>query len=83
MNIFAWIIFGFITGLIANTLDPNPDAGGLIGAVILGVLGALLGGFLGNLIFGITITGFNLSSFIIAVLGSLLLLFVSRAFRKV
>lgn len=83
MNIIAWIAFGLIVGVVANMIDPRPAQGGVVGAVILGVLGALLGGFLGSLIFGVGITGFDLNSFIIAVLGALLLLFISRAARRV
>lgn len=81
MNILAWIIFGLVVGVIANMLDPRPAQGGMIGAVVLGILGALLGGFLGNIIFGVGFTDFNLSSFIVAVVGSLVLLFVGRMFR--
>lgn len=83
MNILAWILFGLIVGVVANFIDPAPSKGGLLGSVVLGVLGALLGGFLGDLLFGVGVTGFNPSSFIIAVIGSLVLLFVGRAFRKV
>lgn len=78
-DFFSWIIFGLIVGIIANIIDPRPAAGGILGAIVLGVVGALVGGFLGNLLFGVGISGFNLSSFIVAILGSLLLLFVSRA----
>ncbi len=81
MNILTWIVFGLVVGFIANAIDPQPAKGGMLGAVLLGVLGALLGGFLGDLIFGVGVTGFNLSSFIVAVIGSLILLAVSRAFR--
>lgn len=78
-DFFSWIIFGLIVGIIANIIDPRPAAGGILGAIVLGVVGALVGGFLGNLLFGVGVSGFNLSSFIVAILGSLLLLFVSRA----
>lgn len=82
MNIIAWIVFGLIVGVIANYIDPQPSRGGIVGSSILGILGALLGGFLGDLIFGVGVTGFNLSSFIVAVIGSLVLLFIGRAFRR-
>lgn len=82
MGILTWLVLGLIAGSIANLLDPRPSTGGLLGSIVLGILGALIGGFLGNLVFGIGITGFNLSSVIIAALGSLLLLFVARAFRR-
>ena len=83
MDITSWILFGLAAGLIANIIDPRPAEGGLLGAVILGVLGALVGGFLANSIFGVGVTGFNLTSFVLAVLGSLLLLFVGRVLRNV
>lgn len=82
MNIISWIVFGLIVGVIANYLDPSPARGGMLGSVILGILGALVGGFLGDLLFGVGITGFNLSSFIVAVIGSLVLLFLGRAFSR-
>lgn len=81
MNIVSWIVFGLIVGIVANVIDPHPSQGGFLGTVLLGVLGALLGGFLGDLIFGIGVTGFNLSSFIVAIIGSLVLLALNRAFR--
>jgi len=82
MNVLAWIVFGLIAGVIANLIDPRPSSGGLLGAIVLGVAGALVGGFLANLVFGLTVTGFNFTSFAIAVLGSLLLLFIGRAFTR-
>lgn len=82
MNIIAWVVFGLIAGVIANILDPRPAQGGALGAIVLGIAGALVGGFVANLLFGFTITGFDLTSFIIAVLGSLLLLYIGRAMRR-
>lgn len=82
MNIFAWVIFGLVAGVIANILDPRPAQGGVLGAIVLGVAGALIGGFIANLFFGLEITGFNISSFVIAVLGSLVLLYIGRAVRR-
>lgn len=82
MTIIAWLLFGLVVGAIANMLDPHPAEGGMLGAIILGVVGALVGGFLGNLVLGTGVTGFNITSLSIAVLGSLLLLFISRAIMK-
>ncbi|MBI4079344.1 MAG: GlsB/YeaQ/YmgE family stress response membrane protein [Candidatus Levybacteria bacterium] len=77
----SWIIFGLLVGIVANAIDPSPSRGGLLGAILLGIVGALLGGFLADLIFGVGITGFNFTSFAIAVLGALLLLLIGRTFR--
>lgn len=82
MTFLFWIIFGLITGTVANIIDPHPARGGWLGALVLGVLGAVLGGFLGNAIFGISISGFNFPSLAVAVLGALLLLFIGRAFGR-
>lgn len=82
MNIIAWIVFGLIVGLVAYYIDPASKKAGLVGTTILGILGALLGGFLGSLLFGVGITGFDLSSFIVAVIGALVLLFVGRTFTR-
>jgi uncharacterized membrane protein YeaQ/YmgE (transglycosylase-associated protein family) len=82
MNLLSWIVFGLIVGIIANIIDPRPAQGGLLGSVLLGILGSLLGGFLGDLIFGVGVSGFNLSSFIVAAIGSLLVLVIGRAVRR-
>ena len=82
MNLIAWLLFGLLVGLIANVLDPHPSEGGVFGAVVLGIVGALVGGFLSSLLFGVGITGFNLTSFAVAVLGSLTLLYLARALRS-
>lgn len=81
MNLLFWVAFGLITGIVANLLDPRPSEGGAIGAIILGIGGALLGGLLANLVLGIRITGFDLPSLAISVLGAMLLLFLGRAIR--
>ncbi len=82
MNIIFWITFGLVVGIAANLIDPYPQEGGWLGAMILGILGAILGGFLGNMVFGIGISGFNFPSLAVAVLGALFLLFIGRAFGR-
>ncbi|NJO67668.1 MAG: GlsB/YeaQ/YmgE family stress response membrane protein [Rhodospirillales bacterium] len=74
MGILSWIIFGLIAGLIAKLIMPGRDPGGFIITILLGVAGALVGGFLaGALGFG-GVDGFNLGSFVVAVIGSIALL---------
>lgn len=82
MNVLSWILFGLIVGIVANAIDPADNQGGLLGAVLLGVVGALVGGFLANLLFGVSVTGFDITSFIVAVAGALLVLFGARALRR-
>jgi uncharacterized membrane protein YeaQ/YmgE (transglycosylase-associated protein family) len=82
MTILAWLLFGLIVGVIANLIDPRPEQGGVLGAIVLGIVGAVVGGYLGNLLFGIPVSGFNLPSFLVAVAGSMLVLFIVRAFTR-
>lgn len=77
MSILYWIIFGLITGSIANFLSPSSQ-GGIIGSIILGIIGAVVGGYLGEKFLGVGITGFNVMSFVVAVGGSLLVIFIGR-----
>jgi uncharacterized membrane protein YeaQ/YmgE (transglycosylase-associated protein family) len=81
MNILSWILFSLIVGTIANSIGASPN-GGFIGSMLLGIVGALVGGFVSNLIFGVSITGFNVAAFLVAIAGSLLLLFFGRASRR-
>ena len=79
MNIFAWLLFGLIVGIIANIIDPKPASGGIFTTIILGIIGALVGGFLGNVLFGVNLSGFSLSSFIVAILGSVIVLYIGKS----
>lgn len=81
MSLIYWIVFGLIAGVITSFIVPGSQ-GGLIGLIILGVIGAVVGGYLGQLFFGVGVSGFNLNSFIVAVLGSILVLFLSNMLMK-
>lgn len=81
MGIITWIIFGLIAGVAAKWIMPGKDPGGFILTAIIGIAGALVGGWLSTL-FGLgDISGFDIRSFIIAVLGALLLLFIYHRVR--
>lgn len=82
MGILAWIIFGLLAGIVAKLIMPGPDPGGFFITILLGVAGALVGGFIGSLLGFGGISGFNLGSFLIAVLGAILLLFIYRRMRR-
>jgi uncharacterized membrane protein YeaQ/YmgE (transglycosylase-associated protein family) len=82
MGILSWIIFGLIAGVIANMIDPRPSQGGALGAIVLGIVGAFVGGWLGNAILGIGVSGFNFTSFVVSVIGALLVLWVARMFNR-
>lgn len=82
MDIIAWIVFGLIVGLVAYYIEPTKTTGGILGSIILGIVGAVVGGFIGSSLFGIGVTGFNFTSFAVAILGSLLVLWVARYFGR-
>ncbi len=78
MGIIAWIVLGLIAGAIAKALMPGPDPGGFIVTILIGIVGAFLGGFLGNLVTGTGLNGFSLWSILLAIVGSLILLWLYR-----
>ena len=80
MGIIAWIILGLLAGIVAKMLLPGDDPGGIIITTIVGVIGALLGGFLAKALgFGDPIDEFfDISTWIAAILGSMILLLVYR-----
>ena len=83
MSWLAWIGVGAVAGLLAKFLMPGNDPGGFIVTIIVGIVGGLLGGWIGtklNLGWG-DVTGFNISSILIATAGAVLLLVVLRVVR--
>lgn len=79
MGILAWIILGLIAGAIAKAIMPGRDPGGFVVTALIGIVGAVIGGFLGNVIFGIGgVSGVDIRSILIAVVGALLLLWIYR-----
>lgn len=77
MGILSWIIFGLVAGFIAKLIDGEHFS--LLGTIVLGIGGAVFGGWVGSLI-GLGRTGdFSIGSFMTAVIGALLLLFIYRA----
>lgn len=79
MGILAWVILGLISGAIAKAIMPGRDPGGFIVTALIGIVGAVIGGFLGNMIFGIAgVSGVDLRSILISVVGALVLLWIYR-----
>lgn len=81
-NILFWLTLGIITGTVAYLIDPDEVNGGLGNMITLGILGSVMGGIMGNLLLGVSITGFNLSSLTVAVIGSLLTVTLQQAFLR-
>ena len=73
MSIVAWIVLGLIAGFIASQIVDRHGQGVLLD-VVLGVVGALVGGFIFNAVGSYGITGFNLWSMFVAVLGAVIVI---------
>lgn len=83
MGIIAWLVFGALAGWVAGIITKTGDRRGCIGNIIIGVVGAFVGGLLMELLTGQGIAfGFNLRSFIVAVIGSVVLLVAVSMIRK-
>jgi uncharacterized membrane protein YeaQ/YmgE (transglycosylase-associated protein family) len=82
MSWLVWIALGFVAGLIAKFIMPGRDPGGFIVTIVLGIVGALVGGFVSTKLGYGEVTGFNVPSLVIAVLGSILLLIIYRMLKR-
>ena len=78
MSIFAWIILGLIVGFLASRFM-GAGGYGLVGDIVVGILGAIVGGWLATQFLGIDVTGVNLTSIAIGVVGAVILILVYRA----
>jgi uncharacterized membrane protein YeaQ/YmgE (transglycosylase-associated protein family) len=79
MGIIALLVMGLIAGAVAKLLLPGNDPGGIIITMVIGVVGAFLGGFLASALGFGGLSGFDFRTFVIAVIGSILLLLLYRA----
>jgi uncharacterized membrane protein YeaQ/YmgE (transglycosylase-associated protein family) len=79
MGIIGWIVLGLLAGAIAKLIMPGDDPGGFIVTTLIGIAGALVGGFIASALnIGDLDEFFDLGTWLIAIAGSLLLLFVYR-----
>ncbi|HEY0493705.1 MAG TPA: GlsB/YeaQ/YmgE family stress response membrane protein [Candidatus Dormibacteraeota bacterium] len=78
MGIIAWIVLGLIAGGLAKLIMPGRDPGGIIVTMLIGIAGAIVGGFIFSLFGGGGVSGVNLGSIIVAVIGALVLLALYR-----
>lgn len=80
MNIILWLIFGALAGWIAGAITGSGS--GLLTNIIVGIIGAFLGGWLFNTFGAQGVTGFNLPSLLVAIVGAIVLLLIVRAFSR-
>ena len=78
MSVLAWIVLGLIAGFIASMVV-NKHGGGMLLDIVLGVVGALVGGFLFNQFGAAGVTGFNIYSLLVAIIGAVVVLAIYHA----
>jgi uncharacterized membrane protein YeaQ/YmgE (transglycosylase-associated protein family) len=81
MGIIAWLVLGLIAGFIGSKLV-NKQGEGMMMDIVLGIVGAVVGGFVAHLAGFSGITGFNLYSILVAVVGSVLVLVLYHSLSR-
>jgi uncharacterized membrane protein YeaQ/YmgE (transglycosylase-associated protein family) len=82
MGYISWIIFGALAGWIASKLMNKDSEMGAFANIIVGIVGAFIGGFIFNLIGASGVTGFNIWSVIVAVIGACILLYIVNKIKR-
>lgn len=84
MSILAWIVIGGLAGWVASMVMKTDASQGLLADIIVGIIGAFIGGFVLDLagIGGTTVSGFNIASFVTALIGAVILLGLLRLIRR-
>lgn len=86
MNILAWIVLGLIAGAIAKAIYPGRQGGGIFSTILLGIVGAFIGGTLATILttgnLSLAATSLSVPGVILAVLGSLLAVFIWHLFNR-
>lgn len=82
VEIILWILFGALAGWIASMIMGTNEEMGAFSNIVVGILGAFIGGFLVRALTGDTVSGFNLGSLLVAILGAVILLGIVRIFRR-
>jgi uncharacterized membrane protein YeaQ/YmgE (transglycosylase-associated protein family) len=78
MSIIAWVILGLIAGFIASKIV-NKSGEGFFLDIVLGIVGAIVGGFIFNLFGAGGVSGFNLYSMVVAIIGAIIVLVIYHA----
>jgi uncharacterized membrane protein YeaQ/YmgE (transglycosylase-associated protein family) len=81
MSILAWIVLGLIAGFIGSKIV-NKTGEGIVTDILLGIVGAVVGGFIFRAVGASGVSGLNLYSFIVAVIGSVVFLVIYHAIRR-
>lgn len=82
MGILLWIIFGALAGWIASVIMKTNSNQGTVSDIIMGIVGSVVGGLLMNLVGQSGVTGFNLYSLVVAVIGAIVVIYFGRMLRN-
>ncbi len=82
MSILAWVILGGLAGWIGSMIMGTDASQGIIGNIVVGIVGAFIGGFLFNQLGGSGVQGFSFYSLFVAVIGSVVLLWIVKMVRR-
>jgi uncharacterized membrane protein YeaQ/YmgE (transglycosylase-associated protein family) len=78
MSVIGWLVLGLIAGFIASKIA-NKTGEGLLLDIVLGIIGAVVGGFLFSLLGAAPVTGLNIYSMVVAVIGAIIVLVIYHA----
>jgi uncharacterized membrane protein YeaQ/YmgE (transglycosylase-associated protein family) len=78
MSVIGWIVLGLIAGFIASKIV-NKRGEGVLMDIVLGIVGGIVGGWLFSFFGGDGVTGFNLYSMVVAVIGAIVVLVIYHA----
>jgi uncharacterized membrane protein YeaQ/YmgE (transglycosylase-associated protein family) len=80
MGILLWIVFGALAGWIASMIVKTNQ--GLLLDIVVGIIGAVIGGFIFQAFGAAGVTGFNVYSLLVAIVGAIVLLWIVKAARR-
>jgi len=82
MGIISWMLLGLIAGGLAKWIYPGRQGYGIFKTMLIGIVGAMLGGFAGSLFFGVGVGGLDLRSILVAIIGSMFVIWLWERFRN-
>jgi uncharacterized membrane protein YeaQ/YmgE (transglycosylase-associated protein family) len=82
MGIILWILFGALAGWITSVIIKTDSSQGTMMDIIMGIVGAVVGGFIMGLVGQSGVTGFNVYSLVVSVIGAIVVIYFGRMMRN-